>query len=80
MKNAKAEQQSPLFLRLLGIPVKLALVLGSLLLIGMLLGSLFGAVGSGTAMTAGGASDVTIMDRYDMFMTNQISNSGRVIV
>ena len=75
MKNAKAEQQSPLFLRLLGIPVKLALVLGSLLLMGMLLGSLFGAVGSGTAMTAGGASNVTIMDRYDMFMTNQISNA-----
>ena len=74
-KTSTEKQGRSFFQRLLGIPVKLVLILGSLLLMGMLLMSLFGAVGSGTATTAGGASDVSIMDRYDMFMTNQISSA-----
>lgn len=68
-------RQSPFLLRLLGIPVKLVLMLGSLLLVSLLLANMFGAVGSGSTTNADGASDVTIMDRYDMFMTNQISNA-----
>ena len=75
LKSAQAEQQTPVVLRLLGIPVKLALFVGSLLLVSMLLMSFFGAVGSGAATTADDASDVAIMDRYDMFMTNQISSA-----
>lgn len=71
MKN----KQSPIILQLLGIPVKMALILGSVLLVGSLLASVFGAVGTGSTINANGASDVTIMDRYDMFMTNQISSA-----
>ncbi len=45
-------------------------VLTVALLAGMLLMS-----GSGTANSAGSASGVTILDKFDMFITNQISNA-----
>ena len=71
---APARKQS-LWLRLLMLPVKLALAAGSILLVGLLLMNMLQAVGSGAASTAGRASDVAIMDRYDMFMTNRISSA-----
>ena len=74
-KFAAPSQKQPIWLRLLAIPVKLALVAGSILLVGLLLVNMIRAVGSGTASTARGASDVAIMDRYDMFMTNKISSA-----
>ena len=73
--NDSAVKQRGTAAMLLGIPVKIALLLGSFLLIAMLLMNMFSAVGSGSVGTAGSASDVTIMDRYDMFMTNQISTA-----
>ena len=74
-KRYLAKKEQPVLLTLLSIPVKLAFAAGSLLLIGMLLVNMITAVGSGSATTARGASDVAIMDRYDMFMTNKISSA-----
>lgn len=73
VKTPPESHQNSVLLRLLGIPVKLALMVGSVFLIGLLLVNMVGAVGSGSSTNADGASNVTIMDRYDMFMTNQIS-------
>ena len=70
-----AKKKRPVLLTLLSIPVKLAFAAGSLLLVGMLLANMITAMGSGSATTARGASDVAIMDRYDMFMTNKISSA-----
>lgn len=76
--NADAGKKHPL-LRALGVLVRtvttLAALLGALLVVGMLTQNMLLAVGSGRSATAGTASDVTIMDRYDMFMTNQISTA-----
>lgn len=50
-------------------------VLGCVILAGLLLGNMLTATGAGASATAGAASDVTIMDRFDMYMTNQTSNA-----
>lgn len=75
MDASAADPSGSVLLRLLGIPVKLALMLGSLFLMSLLLMNLFVTAGSGTAASVGRTSDVTIMDRYDMFMTNKISGA-----
>jgi len=41
----------------------------------MLMGNMMMTVGSGTVASSGGVSGVTIMDKFDMFMTNQISSA-----
>lgn len=75
-----AEKKKPFLLVLFGAMMKIALAAGSVLLLVLLLGNMLTAVGSGTTATAGGASDVAIMDRYDMFMTNRISSALEGIV
>lgn len=62
-------------LKLLRLLAAAAAVLGCVLLVGLLMRNMLMAVGAGTAATAGGASDVAIMDRFDMYMTNQTSNA-----
>lgn len=79
-KYAAPSRKQPLWLRLLAIPVKLALAAGSILLVGLLLVNMIQAVGTGTTSTARGASDVEIMDRYDMFVTNKISSALEGVV
>lgn len=75
-----ATQKRPFLLVVPGVLVKMALLLGSVILIASLLGNLLVAMGAGTTSAAGSASDVAIMDRYDMFMTNRISNALEGIV
>lgn len=75
LKMSRAEQKRPFVLRLLGALAALVLALGSILLASLLLVNMLTAIGSGAATSAGKASDVAVMDRYDMFMTNQISGA-----
>jgi len=75
LKRPRAKRKRPFVLRLLGALAALVLALGSILLASLLLVNMLTAVGSGAATSAGKASDVAVMDRYDMFMTNQISGA-----
>lgn len=61
--------------RITGFLLKCAAVLASISLTAVLLGYMVMNVGSGTASAAGGASDPAIMDKFDMFLTNEISNA-----
>ena len=70
-----ARRRTPVVLVLLGLLVKAALMLGSILVAGLLLVNMVTSVGSGASNTAGSTSDVAIMDRYDMYMTNRISGA-----
>ena len=69
------ERKRPLLIRLFGFLLKCAAVLASLSLVAVLMGHMVVNIGSGSAAADRGASDVAIMDRFDMLMTNEISNA-----
>lgn len=71
----KSKKRQPFIVVLVGFLAKTAVSLGCICLVALLLGNMLMAVGSGSASSAGSVSDVTIMDRFDMFMTNQISSA-----
>lgn len=73
--RSRNRKKRPFILHLLSFLAKCLAVLGSIGLTVLLLGNMLQATGSGTASSTGSASDVTIMDRFDMFMTNQISSA-----
>lgn len=70
-----AAKQRSFFLLLLGFLGKNAVALVSIGMILMLLGNMVMTVGSGSAASAGSVSGVAIMDKFDMFMTNEISSA-----
>lgn len=67
-------RKRPLVLVLLGLVIKTALVAGCIAAVLLLCSNLMLFEG-GTRASAKSVSDVTIMDRFDMFMTNQISTA-----
>lgn len=73
-RNHRPEKR-PFFPRLLGFLAKSAVALGGIWLAVLLLSNLVLAAGSSSATSAGSVSGVAIMDRFDMFMTNQISSA-----
>lgn len=75
LEVSPAGRKRPFLVRMLSALAKMALAMGNVLLVGLLLMNMVAAVGSGTANTAGKVSNVAVMDRYDMFMTNQISGA-----
>lgn len=54
---------------------KLLALVTSIAVTAVMLAGLFLVAGPNAGRTQGKANDVTIMDKYDMFMTNQISNA-----
>lgn len=70
-----ADRKSLPVFRILASAVKAVVVLLAAAAIVMLLSNMLVTVGVGTIAAADDASDVAIMDRYDMFMTNQISGA-----
>ena len=62
-------------MRLLGKLAKVVVTLISIAMTAVLLGSMVLVLGTGSASAAVETNDVTIMDKFDMFMTNQVSNA-----
>ena len=60
-------------LRLLGSLAGAVSAIVCIAVVAVLLFNMVMTVGSGTAASSGGVSGVTIMDKFDMFMTNQMS-------
>ena len=76
----KKRKKKSFLQRLIGFLGKNVAVACCGVLVVLLLSNLLIAMGSGTSAVAKDASDVEIMDRFDMFMTNQISNALEGIV
>lgn len=74
-RRKRSRKKQPFILVLMGFLAKSVVSVGCICLVALLLGNMLMAVGSGSASSAGTASNVTIMDRFDMFMTNQISSA-----
>ena len=69
------DEKPNLTVRLLGFLIKTAVTLVSLVLTAVLLGSVVLVLGGGSAASTAASANVTIMDKFDMFMTNQISSA-----
>ena len=69
------EKRGNLLVRFFGFLGKTAITLAALALTALLVTGMVLIFGNGTTSSAGAASDVTIMDKFDMFMTNQVSNA-----
>ena len=61
--------------KILAVLAKTAIVLVCLAMTAVLLGSVVLVLGGGSASAAAASANVTIMDKFDMFMTNQISSA-----
>ena len=73
-KKAPKKRKNPLVM-LLAFLAKAAVILVSLALTVVLLSSVVMVLGSGSASAEAETGDVTVMDKFDMFMTNQISSA-----
>ena len=73
-KKAPKKRKNPLVM-LLAFLAKAAVTLVSLALTAVLLSSVVMVLGSGSASAEAETGDVTVMDKFDMFMTNQISSA-----
>ena len=73
-RKAPKKRKNPLIL-LLAFLAKTAVTLVSLVLTVVLLSSVVLVLGSRSASSAAASGDVTVMDKFDMFMTNQISSA-----
>ena len=69
------DKKPGLAVRFIGFLAKTAVTLVSLGLIAVLLGSVVLVLGGGSASAAAASANVTIMDKFDMFMTNRISSA-----
>ena len=72
--NKAPVKRHPL-LRILGFLVPVVSTVFCVAVVVVLLVNMVMTVGSGTAASVGGVSGVTIMDKFDMFMTNEISSA-----
>ena len=73
--NLPDEQKSGFAAGFAAFLAKTAIVLVSLAMTAVLLGSVVLVLGGGSASAAAASANVTIMDKFDMFMTNQISSA-----
>ena len=85
-KNVDMASETGISVRKRSLPVRIlcfllksSAVLASIALMAVLLSHMVLNVGSGST-AARGVSDVTVMDKFDMFMTNEISKIGRAHV
>ena len=71
----KNPEKKPMTMRMLAFAGKLLLMLASIILIGLLLSQMFMTAGTGVNTAAENVANVSILDKFDMFITNQISSA-----
>ena len=69
------KKKPPFLLRCFGFLMKRAVAVVSLAASVVILANMMLSVGNGNGSTVGGITGASIMDRFDMFMTNQVSNA-----